>query len=547
MQMALIGVCVCFLYLLLASLSSNFATFAGNVCTIWPASGLAVAVTLLFGWAMVPFIFAGSFLFSFSAGQGIPACTGIALAGAVETVIAVAMIRYFIGEEKIFDRAKNIACYLMATVGVAAPVASVMGVGALCLFSEAKWENFFLLGFSWWHGDVMGLAIVAPLILAFIHYPVFNLNLKEVAERVFYFAFLVLGNLAIFGLVPDLTSYGIPSLPLRFQYSWTFLATTFLLLPIFRWSPAGVMVSLTATSAIAITATLMDYGPFATADSSISHVLLSGFLISSAVVVMIPFSLILDRRRAERNLLKVTAGLSAKTEELERSAEELRRSNRELESFAYACSHDLKEPLRMISAYGSLIQKNPSGNTHEYISFVTDGAKRMSRLVDDLLAYSRTGNTKEIHLTEVRIPDIAKQVSMNLKVSLEDSHAKVQWMSMPEVKADPLRLALVFQNLISNAVKFRSPNRSPEIRISCESSSREYIFRVEDNGIGIESRYLLQIFEIFKRLHDWQKYPGSGIGLALCKRIVEMHGGRIWVESVFGRGSTFIFTLPRSI
>ena len=226
--------------------------------------------------------------------------------------------------------------------------------------------------------------------------------------------------------------------------------------------------------------------------------------------------------------------------------EELSRSNEELEQFAYVSSHDLQEPLRMITSYLQLLQKKYQGNLDDkadkYIHFAVDGASRMQNLINDLLGYSRvTRGAREPKTTNCEF--ILNQALSNLKLMLRDNKVTISHDPLPYVMADPTQLIQVFQNLILNGIKFHG-EEAPKIHVSADKKASEWVFSVQDNGIGIDPKYSERIFEIFKRLHRKTEYPGTGIGLAICKKIVERHGGRIGVEFELGKGSTFYFTLP---
>ena len=231
---------------------------------------------------------------------------------------------------------------------------------------------------------------------------------------------------------------------------------------------------------------------------------------------------------------------------LKQKLEELARSNSELEQFAYVASHDLQEPLRMIASYLQLLQRKYEGKLDEkadkYIHFAVDGASRMQSLINDLLDFSRV-TTKAKEFEPTNCEGILDNVLSSLEVVIKESGATVSHDPLPEINADSIQIAQVFQNLISNAIKFRS-EKPPEIRISARQEADHWLFSVKDNGIGIDPKYSKRIFEVFKRLHKREEYPGTGIGLSICKKIVERHGGSIWVDSKPGKGSTFYFTLP---
>ncbi len=248
---------------------------------------------------------------------------------------------------------------------------------------------------------------------------------------------------------------------------------------------------------------------------------------------------IVERKRAEERSKQLFVSL-------EQRARELERSNRELEQFAYVASHDLQEPLRMVTSYTQLLAKRYKGkldgDADEFIAYAVDGAIRMKGLINDLLAYSRVGTRgNPFKLTDIVLA--LDNASANLQSIIEESAAVVTHDSLPAVMADETQLTQLFQNLIGNAVKF-SGNRPPKIHIGARREDNSWLFSVHDNGIGIDPEYIDRIFVIFQRLHSKTEYPGSGIGLAICKKIVERHGGRIWVESEPDKGSTFYFTIP---
>jgi signal transduction histidine kinase len=225
---------------------------------------------------------------------------------------------------------------------------------------------------------------------------------------------------------------------------------------------------------------------------------------------------------------------------------ELQRSNAELEQFAYVASHDLQEPLRMVASYTQLLAKRYQGrldeDADEFIHFANDGANRMKALINDLLAYSRVGS-KGSPFATVSMSKVYQEAKRSLLFALDESAARIDVGDLPLVEGDEGQLVQLLQNLLANAIKYRKDGVTPEITIDCRQEGDRYQFCVSDNGIGIESEYAERIFVIFQRLHGPGAYSGTGIGLALCKRIVQRHQGRIWVESKLGQGACFYFTL----
>ncbi len=229
-----------------------------------------------------------------------------------------------------------------------------------------------------------------------------------------------------------------------------------------------------------------------------------------------------------------------------RQKEELLRSNRELEQFAFVASHDLQEPLRMVTSYVQLLERNYADvldeEGREFIGYAVDGAKRMQSLIDDLLSFSRIG-TKGKDLLWVSADDALDGALSNLRVAIDESGARISRDTLPRVRADIGQLVQLFQNLLGNAIKYRG-DRVPQIHVGVEDREAEWRFSVQDNGMGIEPKFADRVFEVFQRLHTRSEYPGTGMGLAICKKIVERHRGRIWLDIDTTEGANFMFTLP---
>lgn len=266
---------------------------------------------------------------------------------------------------------------------------------------------------------------------------------------------------------------------------------------------------------------------------------------------------IAERKRREAEIRKLntelkqhvqarTVELQAANQVLASQAEELARTNLELERFVYIASHDLQEPLRTLSSFSALLAKRYAGklgaDADQFIQYIVNGATQMESLIRNLLAYCRSGK-REKTLERVDCNSILGAILYGMNLAIQKIDAHVTYDVLPVLLSDPIQLGQLFENLIGNAIKFHGAARL-RVHISAERQDNAWTFSIRDNGIGIEAEYLERIFGFFKRLHSSEEYPGNGVGLAICRKIVEGHGGRIWAESTVGKGSTFYFTLP---
>lgn len=245
-------------------------------------------------------------------------------------------------------------------------------------------------------------------------------------------------------------------------------------------------------------------------------------------------------------LRELDRNLKLRVDEINRTNAELERSNKELEQFAYVASHDLQEPLRVISGYTQLLQRRYSTqldkDANEYIDFAVDGAKRMQTLINDLLTFSRVSSRAKA-FSSVDLNDVLRVVVANLRAALAENQGTIDYSMLPIVHGDRTQLIQLFQNLLGNSLKFHRDGVAPIVKVEATKRDKHWEFCVADNGIGISPQYADKIFVIFQRLHTRDKYPGTGIGLALCKKIIERHGGEIWLDTQVKEGATFHFTL----
>jgi len=255
-------------------------------------------------------------------------------------------------------------------------------------------------------------------------------------------------------------------------------------------------------------------------------------------MILLAIEDITERKRAERELKQAEA--------LKQAVEALELSNRDLEQFAYVASHDLQEPLRMVASFTQLLAKRYQGkldkDADEFIAYIVAGAERMQVLINDLLTYSRV-DTRGESFEPIDSEAAFDQAIANLRVAIEEGEAVITHDPLPPLIADNSQIVQLFQNLLGNAIKFHG-KEPPRIHVSARQENNEWVFSFRDNGIGIAPEYFDRVFVIFQRLHSREEYPGTGTGLAICKRIVDRHGGRIWVESELNKGSTFYFAIP---
>jgi light-regulated signal transduction histidine kinase (bacteriophytochrome) len=248
----------------------------------------------------------------------------------------------------------------------------------------------------------------------------------------------------------------------------------------------------------------------------------------------------------ENKVKERTETLLKREATLEKQNKKLQNQNKELEQFTYIASHDLQEPLRSLISFSELLEKEFIGKLGEngefYINFISKSSKRMQLLVKGLLDYSRIGREK--NLVEIDCNQIMKDVLSDMIITIKESGAEITISDLPQLKGYETEIRQLFQNLVSNALKFRKKDTTPKIEIFAQKREDDWLFSVHDNGIGIEENNKQKLFVIFKRFNNREEYEGTGIGLAHCKKIVELHGGTIWADSKFGEGSTFYFTIP---
>ena len=510
-------------YFVAGKLGLMLAFVNDSATAVWPPTGIALAAFLVLGYRVWPGIFFGAFLVNVTTAGSVATSVGIAAGNTLEGVVGAYLLSRFANGRNAFDRPQDIFKFAVLAGMGSTMVSATIGVTGLCLGGYATWVGYGSVWMTWWLGDAMGNLIVAPLLVLWSADPRVRWNRYQALEAALVLFLLFLIGQAVFG---GLLAGAIGDHPIEF------LCVPMLVWVAFRFGPRETATAAFVLSGIALWGTLNGSGPFVRGLQNESLLLLQSFMGVIALMVLALAAAVAERRRAE--------------EVLGEKVLELGRSNADLERFAYVASHDLQEPLRMVSSYTELLARRYKGkldaDAEEFIHFTLDGARRMRQLIEDLLSYSRMGS-KGRRLAPTDFENALARALENLRHSIEESGGVVTHDPLPRLVVDEAQVIQVFQNLVGNAIKFRG-EEAPRVHVSAERNHNEWVFTVHDNGIGVDPRHSERIFIMFQRLHSREKYPGTGIGLAICKKIVEGHGGRIWVESEPGRGARFYFTFP---
>jgi signal transduction histidine kinase len=513
------------------------------LASFWVPSGIALAALLLSPKRLWPGlllgIFAANIVVNMATGTTFLVSAGFGIANCSEPLVAAFVLDRILGTPFHLNKLKDVVglTFLAALAGNAAT--ALMGAAVPHLAYGAPYWAVWRV---WWIADALGIVLATPIILSWaaIDWSAVSgfLRRRGVEAAVLFATMTVLAQV-VFG-AQTASAFLLP---------FPYVTFPFLLWAAVRFGTPGASVASLILAVVAVWNTAIRHlGPFAASGGTISTQVLStqAFLGVVALSALMLAVVIGERQQAEETLQKTNEGLE---ERIQERTKELARSNAELEQFAYVASHDLREPLRAIGGMAQLLEQSQKDHmdsrAREYVNHLLEGVGRMQMLIDDLLAFSRIGSKTDM-VQVVQTGGVMESVVANLSVAIQESGAVVTHEKLPTLRCDPTQLTQVLQNLIGNAIKFRGEAR-PEIKVGAELKGGEWVFTVRDNGIGIGPEYFDRIFVIFQRLHTRRAYPGSGIGLAICKKIVTLHGGRIWVESSPGKGSTFFFTYPERV
>ena len=515
MQLAVLAA----VYFALAKASLALAIPPGYATAVWPPAGVALAALWLGGLRLWPGVWLGAAAASFTIEGSLIAALALATGSTLEALAGAWLVRRLLADRRgPFSQPRYVVRLFLATLAAAA-IAATGGVAELAasgrLASGAALANWI----TWWLGDAMGMMIVAPLIVVWTRPGRVTWTPARIAEGVVLVTALALVATEIFSG----QLFGANSAPLPY------LLLPFVIWAAIRFGGREAVTACAAISAIAIAATVAGRGPFAGRDLNVSLLMQQSF-----VATLVATGLVL-------------AGLMR---QLNRLVETKRRAQEEIEHMVHLAAHDLQEPIRTVLNFSELLRERYAGRLggegEEYLRFIGGGAAYGKQLIDDLLELIEAGR-RRLELERTSSEAVLAAALASLRGAIDESRASVTSGALPEVRADRRMLQSVFQNLVGNTIRYRS-QEPPRVRVSAQLDGAAWVFSVRDNGVGIDPRHHQEIFGMFKRAGGQAAgdAPGTGAGLALCRRVVERHGGRIWVESAGGGGSTFHFSLPLS-
>jgi signal transduction histidine kinase len=509
-----------------AKLGLSLASVHSSISAVWPGTGIALAALLLWGNRVWPGVLLGAVLANAWTGVPVLVVAGIATGNTLEALAGAYLLRR-VGFRPSLARVRDVLALFGLAAVASTTVSATIGVASLLIGGVLPWGDLGEAWRVWWFGDMAGDLLIAPLLLVFAG----GLNLRPRPARAAEAAALVVAALAVAAVV---FSQHVPMAYVVFPVViWAGL----------RFAQRGATVTTLVVGGIAVWFTAHGSGPFMHAPLDQRLLISQGFMGVAAVTALLLAAVTSERKSAEQALQRANQQLEAQVQD---RTVELRRSLGELDQFGHVASHDLSEPLRATVGFAELLAKRYRGRLDDradgYIDHIVDGGNRMKALIDALLSYPRDGE-RELHPAEVRCDALLHNATEALSRTNGGTSATVTADPLPAVHADPVLLREVFDNLLSNAVKFTEGDEA-RVHVSAEREGEGWRLSFRDHGIGIAPHHTERVFRVFKRLHGRNDYPGTGIGLATCRKIVESHGGEIRVEHAPGGGSVFSFTLP---
>ncbi len=517
-------------YFATAYVGLHFDPVSGFATLVWPPTGIALAALVLRGRYLWPGIALGALAVNLVTGAPLAAACGIAAGNTIEALLGAFLLQR-IGFEPSLERVRDVLGLVVLGAALSTTVSAAVGVASLWAVDKTP-DSALDTWRAWWLGDAIGDVVVAPALLVLGPRSRLSLRPSRIVELVALLASVILVSVAVLGHPP--------SGPTR---SIAYLVFPLLIWAALRFGPPGGTGATLLVTAIAVGATVAGKGPFASSRISDGLLYTQLFIAVVAVTVLVLSAAIAEGARALADRDAASAELGARNAELARS-------NRELEDFATVASHDLQEPLRKVQFFIDRLGTKLGGSLDEeaqgHLDRVLNASDRVQRLIDDLFAFARV-KTRAEPFVAVDLGAVARAVAQDLEARIQDANGKVELGALPTIEADPVQMRQLLQNLLANALKFHRKDVPPVVTVRSEPGEGDTCrLLVTDNGIGFEEKYLDRIFTIFHRLHGRDEYEGTGVGLAICRRIVERHGGTITATSRPMQGSTFIVTMPRA-
>jgi signal transduction histidine kinase len=499
-------------YFAAGKLGLSLAYVHPSVSPVWPSSGIALAAVLLLGLRVWPGVFAGALLVTATTPVGVAASLGIALGNTLEAVAAGFLVSRFARGREAFDRAPDVVKFVLAGL-LASALSATIGTASLALGHSAAAASAGQIWLTWWLASASGALVIAPALVLLVSGEPFACGRAQLLEAIGFLATLVAVGTVAFGVSPD---------PLRF------LCLPLTIWTAFRFGTRGTALAVLMLSGFAVWGALRNLGALTGGESNHALLVLQVFLAVIAVAGLVLAAAVAERRHA--------------LEALETQARDLARSNAELEDFAQVISHDLKAPLRGISSLSAGLAEDCRdvlpGESAQRLRQLESRTKRMAQLIDGVLAYSSVARSRP---RRERVD--AGAVVAEVVDSLGPTKVPIRVEgSLPGVRYDRTQLVQVFQNLITNAVQHMG-REDGEVVVSCRERHEAFEFAVSDDGVGIDERNAERIFQMFQTLHPERET--TGVGLTIAKKIVELHGGRIQLESLPGVGTSFRFSVPK--